>query len=178
MATETATLAGGCFWCLEAVYEQVRGVERVVSGYTGGTVESPSYQLVCAGTTGHAEAVRLAFDPNIVSFRQLTNIFFTIHDPTTLNRQGHDVGSQYRSAIFYESGEQRAVAEDVIARLAEQRLWPNPIVTEVTPFTAFYEAEEIHQQYFRRNSSQPYCQFIIAPKVAKLRKEHLSALKA
>ncbi len=178
MATETATLAGGCFWCLEAVYEQVRGVESVVSGYSGGTVESPSYQQVCTGKTGHAEVVRLTFDSDSVSFRQLVELFFTIHDPTTLNRQGHDVGPQYRSAIFYESEEQRAVAEEVIAQLAEERVWRDPIVTEVAPLINFYEAEEYHQQYFRRNIGQPYCQFIIAPKVAKLRKEHFEALKA
>ena len=178
MPTETATLAGGCFWCLEAVYEMVRGVEKSVSGYAGGTVESPSYRQVCTGTTGHAEVVRLTFDPEVVSYRELVELFFVIHDPTTVDRQGHDVGPQYRSAIFYESEEQRETAEDVMAEVAASGAWPSPIVTEVTPLTTYYEAEEYHQQYFRRNPSQPYCQFIIAPKVAKARKELFAALKA
>ena len=178
MASEMATLAGGCFWCLEAVYEQVRGVEKVVSGYTGGTVERPTYRQVCTGTTGHAEAVRLTYDPDVVSFAELVELFFAIHDPTTLNRQGPDVGPQYRSAVFYHSEEQRETAEGVIAELTARGVWPAPIVTEVVPLTDFYAAEEYHQEYFRRNPGQPYCQVIIAPKVAKFRSEHLEALRA
>ena len=178
MASEMATLAGGCFWCLEAVYEQLRGVEKVVNGYTGGSVENPTYQAVCSGRTGHAEAVQLTFDPDVVSYRELVELFFTIHDPTTLNRQGYDAGTQYRSAIYYHDDAQRAVAEEVIADLTARRVWRGTIVTEVTPLAKFYDAEEYHQQYYRRNLDQGYCQAIIAPKVAKLRKEHLAALQA
>ncbi len=178
MASEMATLAGGCFWCLEAVYEQLRGVEKVVNGYTGGSVENPTYQAVCSGRTGHAEAVQLTFDPDVVSYRELVELFFTIHDPTTLNRQGYDAGTQYRSAIYYHDDAQRAVAEEVIADLTARRVWRETIVTEVAPLATFYDAEEYHQQYYRRNPDQGYCQVIIAPKVAKLRKEHLAALKA
>ncbi len=178
MGTETATLAGGCFWCLEAVYEQVRGVEKVVSGYTGGTAENPSYHDVCSGRTGHAEAVRIDFDPDAVSYRRLLELFFTTHDPTTLNRQGPDVGTQYRSAVFHHDEEQRRAAEEVIADFAERKVWPDPIVTEIAPLGPFYEAEDYHQQYYRSNPWAGYCQVIIAPKVAKLRKEHFDLLKA
>ena len=174
---EFATLAGGCFWCLEAVFEQVEGVQRVVSGYSGGHLPDPTYEQVCAGQTGHAEVVQLTFDPATVSFAGLLEVFFSVHDPTTLNQQGPDVGTQYRSAIFYHTPEQEAAAKAVIEELTEQAVWPKPVVTEVTPFTAFYPAEEYHQQYYRRNSSSGYCQVRIAPKVAKLRKERLAALK-
>jgi peptide-methionine (S)-S-oxide reductase len=176
--SETAVLAGGCFWCLEAVYELLRGVEEVESGYAGGHVSNPSYEAVCSGTTGHAEVVRARFDPNEISFRDLLNVFFTIHDPTTLNRQGADVGTQYRSAIFYASPEQRETAESVIADLADQRLWDAPIVTEVTPLDTFYPAEDYHREYYRRNEYQPYCQVVIAPKVAKARSAFVERLKA
>lgn len=174
---ELATLGGGCFWCLEAVYEQLKGVEKVVSGYMGGHIASPSYRQVCTGTTGHAEVVQLSFDPAVVSFREILEIFFTIHDPTTLNRQGADVGPQYRSAIFYHSPEQRATAEQVIAAITADKLWPNPVVTEVTEAGTFYPAEDYHQEYFRNNTSQPYCQVVVAPKVAKFRKAFVEKLK-
>ena len=175
---ETATLAGGCFWCLEAVYEQVRGVQRVVSGFSGGQVPNPTYEQVCTGQTGHAESVQLTFDPSTVTFLDILDIFFSIHDPTTLDRQGPDVGPHYRSAIFYHSVGQKEAAEKAIADLTRDGTWPGAIVTEVAPLEAFYEAEEYHQQYYRRNSSQPYCQMVISPKVAKFRKEHLAALQA
>lgn len=173
---ETATLAGGCFWCLEPIFKALRGVEQVTPGYSGGHVPNPTYEQVCTGTTGHAEAVQIVFDPAVISFRELLEVFFTIHDPTTLNRQGNDVGPQYRSAIFYHSPEQRATAEQVIAALHEQRVWERPIVTEVTPFTAFYPAEEYHHDYFARHPDQPYCRVVIAPKVAKFRKQYLEKL--
>jgi peptide-methionine (S)-S-oxide reductase len=175
--TELATLAGGCFWCLEAVYQELRGVSKVESGYTGGDAPNPTYREVCAGTTGHAEAVQLTFDPNVVSFRELVEVFFTIHDPTTLNRQGGDIGTQYRSAIFYHTPEQREAAESVIAELTAARVWDAPIVTEVVPLTEFYPAENYHQEYYRNNQNQPYCSAVIAPKVAKFRKQHLDRLK-
>jgi len=174
---ETATLAGGCFWCLEAVYDQLRGVEDVLSGYAGGRVKNPTYQQVCAGTTGHAEVVRVTFDPATINFREILEVFFTIHDPTTLNRQGADVGTQYRSAIFYHNPEQQDVADQVIRELDAAKLWPACIVTEVAPFEIFYPAEEYHQEYFARNPSQGYCTVVIAPKVAKFRKQYLSRLK-
>jgi peptide-methionine (S)-S-oxide reductase len=174
---EVATLAGGCFWCLEAVYDQARGVESVVSGYAGGTVANPTYRQVCAETTGHAEVVQVTFDPKIISFAELLEIFFTIHDPTTLNRQGADVGTQYRSAIFFHSPEQRATAERVIEEIEAAGVWAGPIVTEVTPFTAFYPAEDYHQEYFARNGGQPYCQVVVAPKVAKFRSRYKEKLK-
>jgi len=174
---EVATLAGGCFWCLEAVYDQVKGVESVESGYMGGHVTNPSYRQVCGGQTGHAEVVQITFDPQAVSFRDLLNIFFTIHDPTTLNRQGADVGTQYRSAIFYHSPEQQAAAKAVIAELEAARLWSSPIVTEVAPAQTFYIAEDYHQEYFAHNGGQPYCQAVVAPKVAKFRKKHLDLLR-
>ncbi|MBI4611557.1 MAG: peptide-methionine (S)-S-oxide reductase MsrA [Candidatus Rokubacteria bacterium] len=177
-AREVATLAGGCFWCLEAVFEQVRGVEKVVSGYSGGHVPDPTYEQVCTGMTGHAEAVQLTFDPAGVSFRELLEIFFSIHDPTTKDRQGADVGPQYRSAIFYHSPAQQATAGQVIGELDGAGLWGGPIVTEATPVSAFYPAEAYHQEYFRRNPSQRYCQLVVAPKVAKFRKQHAARLKA
>ncbi len=167
--TETATLAGGCFWCLEAVYQEVPGVERVVSGYAGGHVPDPTYRQVCGGTTGHAEVVQVTFDPAVVSYRRLLEIFFTIHDPTTRDRQGADTGSQYRSAIFVRSPEQRATAEALIAELEAERVFDDPIVTEVVPLEAFYPAERHHQDYYRQNSRQPYCQVVIRPKLAKYR---------
>ena len=176
--TEVATLAGGCFWCLEAVYEELKGVERVESGYSGGTVSDPTYRQVSTGTTGHAEVVQVTFDPEVVSFKEILEVFFTIHDPTTLNRQGADVGPQYRSAIFYHDQEQRRVAEGVISELEAERVWDNPIVTEVTPFDTFYVAEDYHQGYYRNNEYQPYCQVVIAPKVAKFRSKYLARLKA
>lgn len=174
---QVATLAGGCFWCLEAVYDELNGVESVVSGYSGGHVANPSYRAVCAETTGHAEVVQITFDPNVVSFRELLEVFFTIHDPTTLNRQGADVGTQYRSAIFFHDDEQRAVAEQVIAEMNAARLWGGPIVTELTPFDVFYAAEDYHQEYFANNTQQPYCRAVVAPKVAKFRKQFLDRLK-
>lgn len=175
---EVATLAGGCFWCLEAVYEDLRGVEKVESGYSGGTVEDPTYRQVCTGTTGHAEVVQITFDPEVVSFRELLEVFFTIHDPTTPNRQGHDVGTQYRSAIFYHDEDQRQAAEETISEIEAKGVWDDPIVTEVVPFEKFYVAEDYHQEYFRNNQYQPYCQVVIAPKVAKFRKQYLEKLKA
>lgn len=177
-ALETATLAGGCFWCIEAVYDQLRGVTDVVSGYEGGNVPNPSYELVSTGTTKHAEVVQIKYDPNVVSFRDLLNVFFTIHDPTTLNRQGADVGTQYRSAIFYHTPEQQQVAQETIAELNTQKLWSNPIVTEVSPSTTFYAAEDYHQEYFARNPNQGYCRVVVAPKVSKFRKQYFAQLKA
>jgi peptide-methionine (S)-S-oxide reductase len=173
---EVATLAGGCFWCLEAVYTQLTGVIKSVSGYAGGAIPNPSYRQVCSGTTGHAEVVQVTFDPQQISYKELLEVFFTIHDPTTLNRQGNDIGTQYRSAIFYHNPEQKAVAEQVIKEIATARIWDRPIVTEILPFTAFYPAEEYHQDYFNRNPGQPYCQVIIAPKVAKFRQKYASRL--
>lgn len=176
-STQLATLAGGCFWCLEAVYEQLKGVERSISGYAGGDKVNPSYEEVCSGRTGHAEVVQLTFDPAQISYRDLLNVFFTIHDPTTLNRQGADVGTQYRSAIFYHTPEQKAEAEAVIRELEAEKLWPNPIVTEVVPLDTFYPAEDYHQGYYRAHPYQGYCQMVIAPKVAKFRKHYLDRLK-
>jgi peptide-methionine (S)-S-oxide reductase len=174
---EIATLAGGCFWCLEAVFKDLRGVDSVVSGYSGGSVTNPTYQQVCSGTTGHAEVVQVTFDPQVVTFREILEVFFTIHDPTTLNRQGADAGTQYRSAIFYHSPEQREVAEQVVAELTAEQLWRDPVVTEVTPLTEFYAGEDYHQDYFERNPYQPYCMAVVAPKVAKFRKKFLDKLK-
>jgi peptide-methionine (S)-S-oxide reductase len=174
---EVATLAGGCFWCLEAVFTEIKGVERVESGYAGGSVPHPSYELVCSGTTGHAEVVQVTFDPAVISYRELLEVFFTIHDPTQLDRQGPDSGTQYRSAVFYQSPEQKATAEAVIAELTRAEVWDAPIVTEVTPLDAFYPAERYHQDYYRRNPNQGYCQIVIAPKVAKARRVFLSKLK-
>ena len=177
-STELATLAGGCFWCLEAVYKELRGASRVVSGYAGGHVESPTYREVCDGTTGHAEVVQIAFDPAAVSYKELLEVFFTIHDPTTLNRQGGDVGTQYRSAVFYHTPEQRETAEQVIAEMSAARVWDSPIVTEVTPLDKFYPAEDYHQDYFEKNPTQPYCRAVVAPKVSKFRKLFLDRLQA
>ena len=174
---ETATLAGGCFWCLEAVFDEMKGVESVESGYMGGNTREPTYRDVCEGNTGHAEVVRITFDPALVSFKELLEVFFVIHDPTTLNRQGNDVGTQYRSAIFYHSPEQKAAAEETISRFNSEKLWGKPIVTEVVPASTFYVAEDYHQEYFARNPAQPYCMFVVAPKVIKFRKEFLEKRK-
>jgi len=176
--SEIATLGGGCFWCLEAVYENLRGVTNVVSGYAGGREPNPSYEAVCGGATGHAEVVQVTFDPAVVSYREILEVFFVIHDPTTLDRQGVDVGTQYRSVVFAHGDEQRRVAEAVIAELTAARVYDDPIVTEVVPFAAFYPAEAYHREYFRRNPSQPYCRFVVAPKVAKFRTHFLEKLKA
>jgi peptide-methionine (S)-S-oxide reductase len=172
-----ATLAGGCFWCLEAVFDGMKGVECVESGYMGGSSANPTYEQVCGGDTGHAEVARVTFDPAIVSFKELLEVFFVIHDPTTLNRQGNDIGTQYRSAIFYHTPQQKADAEEVIARLDAAKLWSSPIVTELTPASTFYMAEGYHQEYFARNPYQPYCQAVVAPKVAKFRRHFLEKLK-
>jgi len=174
---EVATLGGGCFWCLEAVYDELRGVERVESGYSGGDVANPSYREVCYGKTGHAEVVQLTFDPEVISYREILEVFFTIHDPTTLNRQGADVGTQYRSVIFYHTPEQKATAEAVVAEIEAAGIWRDPIVTQIVPFEAFYVAEDYHQEYFQRNPEQPYCQIVIEPKVAKFRQKYLEKLK-
>ena len=174
---EVATLAGGCFWCLEAVFEEMRGVESVKSGYAGGTVPNPRYDDVCTGRTGHAEVVQVTFDPAEVSFRELLEVFFTIHDPTTLNRQGADQGTQYRSAIFTHSPEQEQTAREVIRDLEAEAVWDDPIVTQVEPLTHVYPAEDYHDAYYRRYARQPYCQVVIAPKVAKFRQKHLSKLR-
>jgi peptide-methionine (S)-S-oxide reductase len=175
---ETATLAGGCFWCLEAVFEQLQGVEKVVSGYAGGSAPHPTYEQVCTGATGHAEVVQITFDPAVLPYRELLELFFAFHDPTTLNRQGHDVGTQYRSAIFVHSPEQRAVAEDVIAGLTRERAFDAPIVTEVAPLDVFHPAERYHQGYYRANPGQPYCNATITPKMAKLRAKYAGRLKS
>jgi peptide-methionine (S)-S-oxide reductase len=174
---ETASLAGGCFWCLEAVYDELRGVERVISGYAGGSVPNPTYEQVCSGRTGHAEVVQVTFDPEVISFREILEVFFTIHDPTTLNRQGADVGTQYRSAIFFDSAEQEQTANEVIAETDASGIWHAPIVTQVAPLEKFYPAEAYHQNYFEQNPYQPYCQIVIAPKVAKVRQRYLTRLK-
>ncbi len=174
---QTATLAGGCFWCLEAVYDQIKGVESVESGYSGGKAPNPSYHDVCTGTTGHAETVQVKFDPNVVSYRDLLNVFFGIHDPTTLNRQGADVGTQYRSAIFYHNDEQKATAEQLIKELNDQHIWDNPIVTQVVKFENFYKAEDYHQEYYANNPFQPYCMAVVAPKVRKFRSHFMEMLR-
>ena len=174
---ETATLAGGCFWCLEAVFLELNGVEQVISGYSGGAVESPSYREVSTGTTGHAEVVQISFDPEKISYEDILKVFFTIHDPTTLNRQGADVGTQYRSAIYYDNNSQKNAAETVIQELEKNNVWDNPIVTEVAPFQKFYPAEDYHQDYYEQNSDEPYCRIVIEPKVAKLRKYFMDKLK-
>jgi peptide-methionine (S)-S-oxide reductase len=177
MTTELATLAGGCFWCLEAVFEQLRGVTKVTSGYAGGHVPNPSYEAVCTGTTGHAEVVQVAFDPDEISFRDLLGVFFTLHDPTTLDRQGGDVGTQYRSAVFYHDAAQRRTAEEVVREMEAEHAFDDPIVTKIEPLDAFYPAEEYHREYYRRNPNQPYCRAVITPKVAKLRSKYLARLK-
>jgi len=175
---ETATLGGGCFWCLEAVYDQLRGVESVESGYSGGHVQNPTYRQVCTGTTGHAEAVRITFDPDEISYSDILRVLFTIHDPTTKDRQGADVGPQYRSVIFYHSPEQKSAAEAVIREVTDAGYWDAPVVTELVPAPTFYQAEDYHQEYFTRNGTQPYCQMVVAPKVAKFRKAYFDRLKA
>jgi peptide-methionine (S)-S-oxide reductase len=174
---EIATLGGGCFWCLEAVFELVRGVERVESGYAGGHMPYPNYKAVCHGDTGHAEVIQVHFDPAVITFREILEVFFAMHDPTTLNRQGADVGTQYRSVIFWHSLQQKETAEKLISELNSAEIWDAPIVTELTPFSAFHKAEAYHQQYFRTNPAQSYCQGVVAPKVAKFRKHFLSKLK-
>jgi len=174
-ATQVAILGGGCFWCLEAVYLEVRGVSKVESGYMGGHDTAPTYEEVCAGNTGHAEVVRLEFDPAVISFHDLLEVFFTIHDPTTLNRQGNDVGTQYRSVIFYDGPEQEATARKVIAEMAN--VWDGPIVTQVQPVATWYRAEDYHQDYFRQHPLQGYCAFVVAPKVVKFRKTFTDRLK-
>ena len=174
---ETATLGGGCFWCLEAIYVDLKGVESVVSGYSGGIKDNPTYQEVSRGNSGHAEVVQVKFNPYEISYEDLLNVFFTIHDPTTLNRQGADIGPQYRSVIFYHDEEQRAAAEKVIAEVESQKIWANPIVTQLEPLAEFYKAEEYHQDYFKRNPNQGYCQVVIAPKVVKFRKAYAERLK-
>jgi peptide-methionine (S)-S-oxide reductase len=174
---ETVTLAGGCFWCLEAVFDNLRGVSAVESGYMGGARPNPTYAQVCDGNTGHAEVVQVHFDPAVLDFRDLLDVFFVIHDPTQLNRQGNDVGTQYRSAIFYHTPEQKSAAEAVIAALDAEQLWEGHIVTQVVPASTFYLAEDYHQEYFANNPSQPYCMFVVAPKVAKFRKQFLERLK-
>jgi peptide-methionine (S)-S-oxide reductase len=174
---EVATFGGGCFWCLEAVYDELRGVEKVVSGYAGGQTINPSFDQVCSGRTGHAEVTQITFDPKVISYDDLLDVFFTIHDPTTLNRQGYDTGTQYRSIILYHSPEQKAAAERKIAALTAAHTWNSPIVTQVEPFTTFYSAESYHQDYFENNKFQPYCVAVIRPKVAKARKMFLEKLK-
>ncbi len=174
---ETATLGGGCFWCLEAVYDEMEGVISVESGYMGGHAENPSYRLVCTGMTGHVEVVQVTFDPEMTSYREILEVFFAIHDPTSRDRQGNDTGSQYRSVIFYHDEGQRVLAEDFIRELNEEKIWPRPIVTEVRPATAFYVAEDYHHEYFRNNPNQPYCTFVVSPKVAKFREKFTSKLR-
>jgi peptide-methionine (S)-S-oxide reductase len=175
---EVATLAGGCFWCLEPIFDELKGVESVESGYTGGQVPNPTYARVCDGNTGHAEAVRVTFDPQVISYHDLLTVFFAIHDPTTLNRQGADAGTQYRSAIFYHDEQQREIARQVIQEITDGHIWDNPIVTEVTPIDKFYPAEDYHQEYFAHNSFQPYCRTVIAPKVTKFRKQFVDRLRS
>ena len=175
--TETATLGGGCFWCLEAVFDNLQGVVSVESGYSNGKIVNPTYQQVCGGDTGHAEVVRVNFDPAKITFREILEVFFTIHDPTTLNSQGNDFGTQYRSAIFYNSPGQKATAEQLIAELTAKKAFGAPIVTEVAPAQTFYAAEDYHQEYFANNSAQPYCQYVVAPKMAKFRKKFANRLK-
>ena len=174
---EVITIGGGCFWCTEAVFEQLKGVEKVESGYSGGTVPNPTYEQVCTGDTGHAEVSQITFDPKVVSLKVILEVFFTVHDPTTLDRQGNDVGTQYRSAIFYRNDEQKAVAKQVIKEIVAAKIWDGQIVTQLTPFKAFYKAEDYHQEYFKLHGKQPYCQVVIAPKVAKFRQHFRDKLK-
>ena len=174
---EVATLGGGCFWCTEAIFSRLKGVERVESGYSGGELEYPTYEQVSTGTTGHAEVVQITFEPDVISFREILEIFFSTHDPTTLNRQGPDVGSQYRSIIFHHNDQQKAIAEQIIKEIAEEKIFDKPIVTQVEQFKAFYKAEEYHRDYFKRHPEQPYCSVVIAPKITKLRGLYLSKLK-
>lgn len=175
--TELATLGGGCFWCTEAVFNQLKGVERVESGYSGGTVANPTYEQISTGTTGHAEAIQITFDPDVISFKELLQIFFTTHDPTTLNRQGPDVGTQYRSVIFYSDDRQKAISEEVMKEISEERVWNAPIVTHLEPLTAFYKAEDYHKDYYKRNPDQLYCRLVITPKIDKLQQLYYSKLK-
>ncbi len=175
---EIATLAGGCFWCLEAVYLEMEGVSKVVSGYMGGPKPNPTYEQVCSGKTGHAEVVQITFDPSVTSFRELLEVFFTIHDPTTLNRQGNDVGTQYRSAIFYHSAAQQQTAREVIQDLEAEKLWDGPFVTEVEPASDFFPAENYHQDYYTRNTQQPYCMFVVRPKVQKFRSKFAEKMRS
>lgn len=175
--TEVTTLGGGCFWCLEAVFVELQGVEKVESGYSGGTVPDPSYEQVCTGNTGHAEVAQITFDPDVISFREILQVFFATHDPTTLNRQGADVGTQYRSVIFYHDEDQKKIAQEMIEELNSANIWPNPIVTEVEPLENYYKAEDYHQDYYKYNSQQPYCQAVITPKLAKFRKNFAEKLK-
>jgi peptide-methionine (S)-S-oxide reductase len=174
---ETATLAAGCFWCIEAVFDDLKGVENVVSGYSGGHTENPTYREVCDETTGHAEVAQIKFDPKVISFKDLLRVFFSVHDPTTLNRQGNDVGTQYRSAIFYHNDEQKRDAEEVIKEITDEGIYDNPIVTEVTPLEKFWPAENYHQEYFANNPNQPYCTAVVAPKVRKFRAKFADLLK-
>jgi peptide-methionine (S)-S-oxide reductase len=174
---EVATLGGGCFWCIEAVFLELNGVNSVVSGYAGGSVENPTYKAVCSGNTGHAEVCQITFDPSIISFEEILEVFFTVHDPTTLNRQGNDIGTQYRSVIFYHSEEQKKIAEKVIKAFTDKKIYPNPIVTEISEFKKFYAAEDYHQNYYNNNSDQPYCAYVVGPKVAKFRQKFISKLK-
>ena len=174
---EVVTLGGGCFWCIEAVFEELNGVEQVESGYSGGRVDDPTYEQVCTGTTGHAEVVQVTFDPKTISLKEILEVFFTVHDPTTLNRQGADVGTQYRSVIFYRSQEQKDIAEQVIREIQKAKLWKAPIVTELVPFMAFYRAEEYHQEYYKKNPGQAYCRIVIEPKIKKFREHYKDKLK-
>jgi peptide-methionine (S)-S-oxide reductase len=174
---DIATLGGGCFWCTEAIFSELRGIEKVASGYSGGTIANPKYEQVSSGTTGHAEVIQITFDSKVISYREILEIFFTIHDPTTLNRQGNDVGTQYRSIIFYHNEQQKATVKEILKELTEAKLWDAPIVTQLEPFKAFYKAEDYHQQYFRRYREQPYCRLVITPKIAKLRKHYRNRLK-
>jgi peptide-methionine (S)-S-oxide reductase len=177
ISPEVATLGGGCFWCTDAVFSEIKGVEKVECGYAGGSVPNPSYEDVCTGETGHAEVVQVTFDPKVITFKEILQIFFTTHDPTTLNRQGADVGTQYRSVIFYEDEAQKKVAEQVMREIEESKIWGRPIVTEIAPLMAFYRAEDYHQNYFKTNPRQPYCQAVIAPKVAKFRGHYADRLR-
>lgn len=177
IASEVATLAGGCFWCIEVIFDELRGVNHVVSGYMGGQTQNPTYRDVCSGMTGHAEVIQVHFDPSVISYREVVEVFLTIHDPTTLNRQGNDAGTQYRSAIFFHSAQQQRTAAEVIADFTRQKIWGRPIVTELTAAQTFYPAEDYHQDYYLNNPEQGYCQIVIAPKVAKFRKMYLAKLK-
>ncbi len=174
---QTATLGGGCFWCTEAVFSELKGVEKVQSGYSGGTVPNPTYEQVCTGRTGHAEVAQITFNPTVISYKEILQIFFTVHDPTTLNRQGADVGTQYRSVIFYHNEEQRMIAEQVVKEIEDAKIWDAPIVTQLAPFETFYKAEDYHQEYFKQNPYQSYCQVVVAPKVAKFRAHYRAKLK-
>jgi len=173
---ETATLGGGCFWCLEAIYNELKGIIKVESGYAGGTTPNPTYKQVCTGKTGHAEVIQITYNPSI-TFKEILQIFFTMHDPTTLNRQGNDVGTRYRSIILYHNQNQKQTAEQVIKDITKEKIWNDPIVTQIEPYQTFYKAEDYHQEYYKNNPEQPYCRIIIAPKIAKLRKQYFEKLK-